>query len=273
MLPRVAFVSIAATALMISGVARAATVTVDGVTFPVGIVSGGDQTLSNIYSETGITGSGQLLQGVGLITAITNTSHTPVWTTGNNGVELAFVLNNYVSHVVIPATASTPGSTTFTGGTVDSYVLPAGTSINKGSIAADIAAVQGGMLFLSEIGAVKNGFGDTLTSTVPAGATGGSASGFLDVTGGAASSNFKTATFANAFDLGGFSDVSFTSDFSTGGAFNGFQVSGTGSASANAVGAVPEPSTWAMMIFGIIGIGFMAYRRNQNQSKMALNAA
>jgi hypothetical protein len=28
------------------------------------------------------------------------------------------------------------------------------------------------------------------------------------------------------------------------------------------VGAVAEPSTWAMMILGFAGIGFMAYRRN-----------
>jgi hypothetical protein len=27
------------------------------------------------------------------------------------------------------------------------------------------------------------------------------------------------------------------------------------------VSAVPEPSTWAMMILGFCGIGFMAYRR------------
>ena len=26
-------------------------------------------------------------------------------------------------------------------------------------------------------------------------------------------------------------------------------------------GAVPEPSTWAMMILGFLGVGFMAYRR------------
>jgi hypothetical protein len=34
--------------------------------------------------------------------------------------------------------------------------------------------------------------------------------------------------------------------------------------------AVPEPSTWAMMIFGFAGVGFMAYRR---KSKPALMAA
>jgi PEP-CTERM motif len=35
-------------------------------------------------------------------------------------------------------------------------------------------------------------------------------------------------------------------------------------------GAVPEPSTWAMMILGFAGIGFMAYRR---KSKPVLIAA
>lgn len=36
-------------------------------------------------------------------------------------------------------------------------------------------------------------------------------------------------------------------------------------ASSDAVAAVPEPSTWAMMILGFAGVGFMAYRRrNQN---------
>jgi hypothetical protein len=37
-----------------------------------------------------------------------------------------------------------------------------------------------------------------------------------------------------------------------------------------AITAVPEPSTWAMMLLGFAGIGFLAYRRN---TKPALNAA
>jgi hypothetical protein len=36
------------------------------------------------------------------------------------------------------------------------------------------------------------------------------------------------------------------------------------------VASVPEPATWAMMILGFAGIGFMAYRR---KSKPALMAA
>ena len=36
------------------------------------------------------------------------------------------------------------------------------------------------------------------------------------------------------------------------------------------IGGVPEPSTWAMVVLGFAGIGFMAYRR---KSKPALLAA
>jgi hypothetical protein len=43
----------------------------------------------------------------------------------------------------------------------------------------------------------------------------------------------------------------------------------TGTGSFGAVAAVPEPSTWAMMITGFLGLGFMAYRR---RSRTALNA-
>jgi PEP-CTERM motif len=36
------------------------------------------------------------------------------------------------------------------------------------------------------------------------------------------------------------------------------------------VAAVPEPSTWAMMILGFCGLGFMAYRRKQNGPALRL---
>jgi hypothetical protein len=37
----------------------------------------------------------------------------------------------------------------------------------------------------------------------------------------------------------------------------------------NAVSAVPEPSTWAMMILGFCGVGFMAYRRKNQMAPTA----
>jgi hypothetical protein len=49
---------------------------------------------------------------------------------------------------------------------------------------------------------------------------------------------------------------------------SGFYQDNSGSLSVTA--AVPEPSTWAMMILGFAGVGFMAYRR---KSKPALMAA
>ena len=38
------------------------------------------------------------------------------------------------------------------------------------------------------------------------------------------------------------------------------------------ISAVPEPSTWAMMILGFAGVGFMAYRQKQNKSVLATAA-
>jgi hypothetical protein len=49
-----------------------------------------------------------------------------------------------------------------------------------------------------------------------------------------------------------------------------FPVVGTGNtggfsgAAYSAVSAVPEPSTWAMMILAFLGLGFMAYRRKKS---------
>ena len=39
------------------------------------------------------------------------------------------------------------------------------------------------------------------------------------------------------------------------------QVSALDGVVINPTGSVPEPSTWAMMILGFAGIGFVAYRR------------
>lgn len=38
----------------------------------------------------------------------------------------------------------------------------------------------------------------------------------------------------------------------------------------NSVSAVPEPSTWAMMLLGFCGVGFLAYRRKTNGSALRL---
>lgn len=43
-----------------------------------------------------------------------------------------------------------------------------------------------------------------------------------------------------------------------------------GSAFSTPVGGIPEPSTWAMMILGFFGVGFMAYRRKNQGAALRL---
>jgi hypothetical protein len=54
-------------------------------------------------------------------------------------------------------------------------------------------------------------------------------------------------------------------------AYNNPQFTYLDDVSLNPVAAVPEPSTWAMLLLGFAGIGFMAYRRRK--TKPALMAA
>jgi PEP-CTERM motif len=103
--------------------------------------------------------------------------------------------------------------------------------------------------------------------------------------------------FSNAKDSNGFSHV-YVTPFSGGalqnpsitagaGTFIGFEDQGITSVEGNTgelnytdiqivvsnITAVPEPSTWAMMILGFCGLGFMAHRRKNNEHQMAINAA
>jgi hypothetical protein len=53
-------------------------------------------------------------------------------------------------------------------------------------------------------------------------------------------------------------------------AFDLYYVSANGAPSVLVLTAVPEASTWAMMILGFFGVGFMAYRRKGNQPAVRL---
>lgn len=72
---------------------------------------------------------------------------------------------------------------------------------------------------------------------------------------------------ASQFGLssGGSPNVNFSADISSniGGTIN------TGTVGGIFVASVPEPSTWAMLILGFAGVGFMAYRR-KNQGALRL---
>jgi hypothetical protein len=106
---------------------------------------------------------------------------------------------------------------------------------------------------------------DLLVSfTAPAGISPGTAL-FTDVITGSVTSgaggifvNFDSGPQTFTFDGGSFTfSVNNVSLNVSPGQPNSIAVSGQ-----ILVQAVPEPSTWAMMILGFFGVGFMAYRRN-----------
>jgi hypothetical protein len=140
---------------------------------------------------------------------------------------------------------------------------------------------------ISNISLDVSGFAQaTFTSTTglaqrAVGVSGGISTSFAGFvasdTGG--NQNDIMVTFGSAFDgydlttaigpingPGFFVDTTFAT---TGGVFSLQSLNGNTTFTAT-IAAVPEPSTWAMMILGFAGIGFMAYRR---KSKPALMAA
>ncbi len=75
---------------------------------------------------------------------------------------------------------------------------------------------------------------------------------------------FYTVGFQGGFSLGaqaGDGGTNLIDEFATTGTLNGGQVF--------TVSGVPEASTWAMMILGFAGIGFMTYRRKSKPTLMA----
>ena len=87
--------------------------------------------------------------------------------------------------------------------------------------------------------------------------------------GGTSSDIQGSLTFASGFTTGSL-NITVTDLAPSGSSLAGFEYSTFANTLPIPVAAVPEPSTWAMMILGFAGIGFIAYRR---KSKPALMAA
>jgi hypothetical protein len=76
--------------------------------------------------------------------------------------------------------------------------------------------------------------------------------------GGSIVESFSTSVGATANDFYGFSGIAFDSIRVTSNGNDFFLIDNV---QFGAVSAVPEPSTWAMLILGFAGVGYMAYRR------------
>lgn len=84
------------------------------------------------------------------------------------------------------------------------------------------------------------------------------------------SQNLNSQVFASAGSHSSYNIYDFSGDFPVllgQGNFVGGDV--TGNAVVTVAGSVPEPSTWAMMILGFAGVGFMAYRRRNQTAELA----
>lgn len=250
---------------VVPALAFAGTVTIDGITIPIGIVPGGNHLEAGIVESNVITAPGQSLGAIGLVTSITDQNANFTWLTGQNGVELGFTVTGFTATSVTAPTGSTAGTILFNGGTLNFYTLPSGFALTgRGTTAADIAAIQGGTLWLGEQGVPIDANGDTLIASIPIGSTltnfsNGTVAGDTDVLsgllGGDAGDYFNTNTFANAFDTAsnGFSDTTNSANFNTGVVADGFAGSGTAFLKANTQ-YVPEPG---MIGLFTLGIGFL----------------
>ncbi len=81
---------------------------------------------------------------------------------------------------------------------------------------------------------------------------------------------FDNGVQVNSTVSGPTSVVTDTVDLTTTGDITLYYSRQNGTPSILQVSAVPEPSTWAMMILGFLGVGFMAYRRKQNGPSLRL---
>ena len=93
-------------------------------------------------------------------------------------------------------------------------------------------------------------------------ATGGGFASSFAVTNGNQSFNQAVQFFATS------GDTIRSATFTNNPVQDAFEVGGF---SIRAVAAVPEPSTWAMMILGFAGVGFMAYRRKNKMELMGMH--
>jgi hypothetical protein len=73
----------------------------------------------------------------------------------------------------------------------------------------------------------------------------------------------------NGGSTGVYSSLSTNGDVTDSGG-NGIDVLVYAQAGLPVAGSVPEPSTWAMLLLGFAGVGFMAYRRKQNRPSLRL---
>jgi hypothetical protein len=140
--------------------------------------------------------------------------------------------------------SATPAGFTFNGTALQQAAFMNTTMSTNGNGTVTFMQITGTYDFGSPVGnnvTVRHDDGFTFTSA-----------------GGGFSFPDETQAITNSFEVTG--NQAFTIDY----------VAGNGSPSILQVTAVPEASTWAMMILGFFGVGFMAYRRKGTGPQLRL---
>ena len=246
--------------------------------FTTGPLVEGQVTASSGTSYmSNITATGQELGGIGLITSIQPGVNSPVWTSGQNGVQLGMQFGGYIAQSI---QTNSNGTITvmFSGGWANYYTAPVGTFNANASINPTAAfATAGGTPWLNTVATPESqcvlnnhcldvvGTNITLISTVNgtlANLQNGSGGfGYMSVGPGTgvANSNFATGTYTTP--IGFSADMFLNSSFQNPVPGN-TQFAANGSFNLSGV-AVPEPGTLLLMGIGAIGIGFVASRKSK----------
>ena len=234
--------------------------------------------LGGVFTQTGtstITGN---TSNAGTVSVLANTMTTngTFTNTGNVNVAAGATLNA-ATYIQLA------GLTTLDGGTLDPVAVSlaggilAGTGTVIGNVTNDATVILGKDIThpgtLSEIGNYIQNADGTLSESIASAV----ANGMFDITGNASLGGTLQINL-----LGGFTPFQgelFTLMTLTGGIETGAFSGITGSDASDWIvlyggnnvelefgSAVPEPSTWAMILFGFTGIGFMAYRRKAKPS-------
>jgi hypothetical protein len=194
--------------------------------------------------------------------AVVVISSTQPGVLSSGGLEVTFdtsgLLNTSPTGVLPGSTGSFSGGGTVRNGTTTGYAAPAGDVTNY------LAIQAGQQEFISFGTTVQYFFGFLLGSA-------DTYNTFVFKLGGTTEGSFTGAQLLSPGNGDQFSPltngyVNFTGAFDT-------VILGTGDTNAleidNISSAVPEASTWAMMIFGFLGVGFLAYRRKGTAFRLA----
>jgi len=240
------------------------------------VPTGNALVVASVFQNV-ITNTGQTLSGFGEVASINGASISDLCA----GCELTYSFGGY------DTTALASDSISFTGGWVNFYLGFGGDAdfnpFASPDSATDIAAATNGSLFLTlaghQIDAAGNTFGGTGNNIGSPNAAGngaglasvdltGSMNGNTAGAGAIANTFFDTNTIAAIF--GGNADMQLGLSYSNvfvphpGECPSGPACLAGSADMRNVVGAIPEPETYALMLGGLLAVGFVATRRRNN---------